>query len=71
VQDYFAENALFFFELGDAADLARTLLHVFSHPPEVDGVVKRGQEAYLAHRWIEERRGLVDRTAELLGIAAR
>jgi glycosyltransferase involved in cell wall biosynthesis len=66
VQDYFAEDALFFFELGDADDLARCIAHVFCHPAEVERVVKRGQEVYLAHRWSEERRSLVNRSAELL-----
>jgi glycosyltransferase involved in cell wall biosynthesis len=66
VQDYFAEDALFFFELGDADDLARCITHVFCHPAEVERVVRRGQEVYLAHRWSEERRNLVNRSAELL-----
>ncbi len=66
VQDYFAEDALFFFELGDADDLARCIAHVFCHPEDVERVVRRGQEVYLAHRWSEERRGLVNRSAELL-----
>jgi hypothetical protein len=67
VQDYFADDALFFFELGDTENLARRLVHVFEHPEEVDRVVKLGQEVYLAHRWSEERRGLVGQTAWLLG----
>lgn len=66
VQDYFADDALFFFELGDAADLARSIVHVFAHPEEVATVVKRGQQVYLAHRWSEERAALVSRIAELL-----
>jgi len=66
VLDYFAEDALFFFELGDAEDLARAMAHVFSHSAEVAHVVKRGQEVYLAHRWRDERRSLVTRAAELL-----
>ena len=66
VQDYFAADALFYFELGDAADLARSIAHVFDHPEDVMGVVKRGQQVYLAHRWSEERKGLVARIAELL-----
>jgi glycosyltransferase involved in cell wall biosynthesis len=65
VQDYFAEDALFFFELGDAADLARSIVHVYGHP-DVAEVVKRGQQVYLAHRWSAERKGLVSRTATLL-----
>jgi glycosyltransferase involved in cell wall biosynthesis len=67
VLDYFAEDALFFFELGDADDLARTITHVFAHPDEAIHVVKRGQQVYLAHRWREERRGLINRVAELVG----
>jgi glycosyltransferase involved in cell wall biosynthesis len=66
VRDYFDDDALFFFELGDAEDLARTIAHVFVHPDDVPGVVKRGQHVYLAHRWSEERKGLVNRIAELL-----
>ena len=68
VCDYFAEDALLFFELGDAADLARAITHAFRHPREVEAVVKRGQQAYLAHRWSEERRRLVDHTEELLHV---
>jgi glycosyltransferase involved in cell wall biosynthesis len=66
VQDYFADDALFFFELGDAEDLARSIAHVSSHPEDVERVVKRGQEVYLTHRWSEERQRLVGRTAGLL-----
>jgi glycosyltransferase involved in cell wall biosynthesis len=66
VQDYFAEDALFFFELGNAEDLARIMTHVSGHPAEVEDVARRGQEVYLAHRWSEERSGLVKNTAELL-----
>jgi glycosyltransferase involved in cell wall biosynthesis len=66
VGDYFPEDALFFFELGDSDDLARAITYVFGHSEEVERVVKRGQDVYLGHRWSGERRGLVDRSAELL-----
>jgi glycosyltransferase involved in cell wall biosynthesis len=66
VQDYFADDALFYFELGDAADLAGTIARVFNHPEDVVRVVKRGQQVYLAHQWSEECEGLVSRIAELL-----
>ena len=65
VQDYFADDALFFFALGDAADLARSIVRVYGHP-DVAEVVKRGQQVYLAHRWSAERKGLVSRLATLL-----
>jgi glycosyltransferase involved in cell wall biosynthesis len=66
VRDYFDDDALFFFELGDPEDLARSIAHVFAHPEEVPRVVKRGQQVYLAHRWSAERKGLVNQIAELL-----
>jgi glycosyltransferase involved in cell wall biosynthesis len=66
VQDYFGEDAIVFFELGDAEDLARCLAHVFEHPEDVEQIVKRGQQVYLGHRWSEERKGLVGRIAGLL-----
>lgn len=66
VQHYFAADALFYFELGDAADLARGIAHVFSHPEDVVRVVERGQLVYGTHRWSEERKVLVSRIADLL-----
>jgi glycosyltransferase involved in cell wall biosynthesis len=71
VQDYFGEDALFFFDLGDAEDLARKIADVYRDPEHVERVVKRGQEVYLAHRWSEERRVLLSRAGELLSAAAR
>jgi glycosyltransferase involved in cell wall biosynthesis len=67
VQDYFAEDQLFFFELGNADDLARRIVHVFEQPVDAERVVKAGQEVYFAHRWSEERQALVDRALCLLG----
>jgi glycosyltransferase involved in cell wall biosynthesis len=67
VCDYFDEDSIFFFNLGDAADLACRMRQVFEQPLEARDVVKRGQEVYLAHRWSEERRGLIERTSALLG----
>jgi glycosyltransferase involved in cell wall biosynthesis len=66
VQDYFDDDALLFFELGDAEDLARMIAYVFQCPSEVHAVVTRGQEIYLAHRWSEERQRLVGWASRLL-----
>jgi glycosyltransferase involved in cell wall biosynthesis len=71
VLDYFGEDDLFFFTLGDAADLARVMTRVGQHPADVDAVVRRGQNVYLAHRWCEERGRLVDHIAHLLGPTRR
>ena len=66
IQDYFGDNDLIFFELGDANDLARKIEFAFSHPLEVAETVKRGQEVYLCHTWSRERRTLLDSISELL-----
>ena len=66
IQDYFGDNDLIFFELGDANDLARKIEFAFSHPLEVAETVKRGQEVYLCHTWRRERRILLDSISELL-----
>jgi glycosyltransferase involved in cell wall biosynthesis len=66
IQDYFGDNDLIFFELGDADDLARKIEFAFSHPVEVAETVKRGQEVYLSHTWSRERRAFLDSISELL-----
>jgi glycosyltransferase involved in cell wall biosynthesis len=66
IQDYFGDNDLIFFELGNADDLARKIEFAFSHPTEVAETVKRGQEIYLSHTWNHERLMLLNSISELL-----
>ena len=66
IQDYFGDNDLIFFELGDADDLARKIEFAFSHPTEVAETVKRGQEIYQSHTWSRERLSLLNAISELL-----
>jgi glycosyltransferase involved in cell wall biosynthesis len=66
IQDYFGDNDLIFFELGDADDLARQIEFAFSHPTEVAETVKRGQEIYLSHTWSRERLTLLNSISKLL-----
>jgi glycosyltransferase involved in cell wall biosynthesis len=66
VQDYFPDDALFFFELGNVEDLARAIVYVFDHPSDVEKTVRRGQDVYLDHRWSDERGRMLVRMAELL-----
>jgi glycosyltransferase involved in cell wall biosynthesis len=66
IQDYFGDNDLIFFELGNADDLARKIEFAYSHPEEVADTVKRGQEVYLSHTWSRERLGLLNSISELL-----
>ena len=66
IQDYFGDNDLIFFELGNAEDLARKIEFAYSHPEEVADTVKRGQEVYLSHTWSRERLSLLNSISELL-----
>lgn len=66
IQDYFGDNDLIFFELGNADDLACKIEFAYSHPEEVADTVKRGQEVYLSHTWSRERLSLLNSISELL-----
>ena len=66
VRDYFDDDGLFFFELGDAEDLGRAIVRIIQDPHAVPRVLKRGQDVYLAHRWSAERAGFVERITRLL-----
>jgi glycosyltransferase involved in cell wall biosynthesis len=66
IQDYFGDNDLIFFELGNSDDLARKIEFAFFHPAEVAETVKRGQQVYLSHTWSRERLTLLNSIGELL-----
>jgi glycosyltransferase involved in cell wall biosynthesis len=65
IQDYFGDNDLIFFEVGDADDLARKIEFAYSHPVEVAETVKRGQRIYLSHTWTREQLTLLNSISEL------
>ena len=71
ILDYFENDALIFFELGDAEDLARRIEYVWSCPREVVEIVRLGQEVYQAHAWRQEREVLVGLVDELVGSGDR
>ncbi len=66
--DYFDDESLIFFELGNAEDLARKIEYVFHHPDEVMEITRRGQEVHRIHAWPEERLKLTAVVAELLRV---
>ena len=68
IEDYFGPEDILYFELGDAADLARKIEYAFFHPDEIEQIVSRGQKIYLAHRWKREKNGLVNVIARLSGL---
>ena len=66
IRDYFGDDELIFFDVGNADDLARKIEFAFFHPTEVAETVKRGQAVYLSHTWSRERLTLVNSIGELL-----
>ena len=65
IQDYFGDEDLFYFELGEVNDLAAKIQFIASRPNMVEETVKRGQKVYLAHRWSREREALLDTISAL------
>jgi glycosyltransferase involved in cell wall biosynthesis len=59
IQDYFDQKSLFFFEPGNAADLAHKIEYVVSHAGEAAEMAERGQSVYSEHAWSQERKVLV------------
>jgi glycosyltransferase involved in cell wall biosynthesis len=66
IQDYFDEESLFFFEPGNADELARQIEFVASNPREALTVTERGQQVYKAHAWKQERETLERLVGEIL-----
>jgi glycosyltransferase involved in cell wall biosynthesis len=55
IQDYFQEDEILFFELGNADDLAAKIAYAYTNRHEVDQITRRGQAIYRNHQWREER----------------
>jgi glycosyltransferase involved in cell wall biosynthesis len=66
IQDYFGPDSLYFFESGNAEELAQKIEEVYSHPERAVETAQRGQQVYLAHNWREERQTLVNVISDLL-----
>jgi len=67
ILDYFADDSLVLFELGDGEDLARKIKFVHAHPVQVSEITKCGQAIYRAHLWSEERLTFLALVDRLLG----
>ncbi|HEX7655019.1 MAG TPA: glycosyltransferase family 4 protein, partial [Verrucomicrobiae bacterium] len=66
ITDYFGPEDMVYFELGDAADLARQLEFVYHHPERVQEITRRGQEIYRRESWSYAGRKFIQRVTELL-----
>lgn len=71
IQDYFDQDALFFFGAGDAEELAKQIESVYLDSLRAVEVAQRGQEIYLAHTWQQEKQTLLGLVSELLSEGER
>jgi glycosyltransferase involved in cell wall biosynthesis/peptidoglycan/xylan/chitin deacetylase (PgdA/CDA1 family) len=66
IQDYFSEDSLVFFDLGEAHDLALKLTWVALSQKEALEIANRGQAVYRSHCWQEEKAKLITTVVTLL-----
>jgi glycosyltransferase involved in cell wall biosynthesis len=70
ITDYFGPDDMIYFELGEAADLARQLEFIYCQPVAARAITERGQAVYLRESWSRARGKFISRVAELLGVQA-
>ena len=66
ITDYFDEQSLVFFELGNSADLAQRIEFVYRNPDKVKEMTQRAQKVHLAHTWQSEKASLMALVTGLL-----
>ena len=71
IKDYFNENELIYFELGNAEDLARRIEFVYSCPRDAATIAEAGQAVYSAHLWSRERAKFLRVVDDLLSPKSR
>ena len=70
ITDYFGPEDMIYFDLGDAADLARQLEFVHRQPVQARAVTQRGQNVYHRECWSHAREEFINRVAGLLSLPA-
>jgi len=66
INDYFDEEAIFYFDAGNAENLANVIFNIYSDRAKAVEVVKKGYEIYQKHRWERQSKNLVNIYEELL-----
>jgi glycosyltransferase involved in cell wall biosynthesis len=60
IKDYFDEDSMFYFNAGNAEDLANVILNIYSNPRKTLEVVDKGYEIYQKHRWQNQSKNLIE-----------
>ena len=66
IKDYFDEDSVFYFDAGDAENLANAILNIYSDPEKSLAVVNKGYEIYMKHKWESQSKSLIKIYEELL-----
>ncbi|HOJ07520.1 MAG: glycosyltransferase family 4 protein [Ignavibacteriota bacterium] len=66
IKDYFDESSIFYFNAGDAENLANVIFDVYSNPTKTLDVVNKGNQIYQNYSWELQSKNLIKIYDELL-----
>ena len=66
INDYFDESSIFYFDAGNAENLANVILNIYSDSGKTSEVINKGYEIYQKHRWEIQSKNLIKIYKELL-----
>ena len=59
ISDYFDEGSIFYFDAGDAENLANVIFNIYSDSGKTKEVINKGYEIYQKHRWEIQSKNLI------------
>lgn len=66
INDYFNEGSIFYFNAGDAENLADVIFNIYSDAGKTKEVINKGYEIYQNHRWEIQSKNLIKIYKDLL-----
>jgi glycosyltransferase involved in cell wall biosynthesis len=66
ISDYFDESSIFYFDAGDAENLANVIFNVYSDPTKTLDVVNKGYKIYQNYRWEYQSKNLIKIYEEII-----
>jgi len=66
INDYFDESSIFYFDAGNAVNLANVIFNIYSDSGKTTEVINKGYEIYQKHRWEIQSKNLIKIYKELL-----
>ncbi len=59
INDYFDEGSIYYFDAGNAENLANVIFNIYSDPAKTLEVINKGYEIYQKYRWEDQGKNLV------------